>query len=92
MNGIFLAYGKGIKKGKKIKGAKIYDIAPTVLHIFGLPIPKDMDGKVLDDIFEKDSEFIKRKKVYIEYEREKEKIRTKIKNIKMKLQLFIVGG
>jgi len=51
MNGVFLAFGSGIQKNKKIENAKIYDIAPTILHIFGLPIPEDMDGKVLTNIF-----------------------------------------
>jgi len=51
MNGIFVAKGPRIKKGIKIDGAKIYDIAPTILHIFGLPIPNEMDGRVLKEIF-----------------------------------------
>ena len=40
--GIFLAYGKRIKKDQRVD-ARIYDIAPTILHLFGLPIPNDMD-------------------------------------------------
>ncbi len=65
LNGIFLAYGPSIKKGAKIN-AEIYDIAPTILHIFGLPIPKDMDGKVLMRIFEPNSKFAKRKPRYVD--------------------------
>lgn len=89
LNGIILAYGKGIKKGYKIDVAKIYDIAPTILYIFGLPIPNDMDGRVLTEIFEEDSEFAKRKQLYVDsscYERkqEDEKLRKAIKNLKLK--------
>lgn len=89
LNGIFLAYGPGIKKGYEIKNAKIYDIAPTILHIFGLPIPNDMDGRVLMEIFEPDSEFAKRKPVYVDpsyYKRkqEDEKLKKAIKNLKLK--------
>ena len=89
LNGIFLAYGRGIKKGHKIEGAKIYDIAPTILHIFGLLIPNDMDGRVLTEIFEQDSEFAKRRPVYVDpsyYERkqEDEKLRKAVKNLKIK--------
>lgn len=80
--GIFLAYGPGIKKGYEIKNAKIYDIAPTLLYIFGLPVPKDMDGRVLKEIFEGNSEFIKRKIVYQVVKNEKEKIRKRIKDLK----------
>jgi len=88
LNGIFLAYGLGGKKGYKIENAKIYDIAPTILHIFGLPIPNDMDGRVLMEIFEEDSEFAKRKPEYVDpsyYEgkREKERIKEKIKKLKL---------
>jgi len=57
--GIFMACGSDIKKGKEIKNATIYDTAPTILHIFNIPIPKDMDGKVLREIFKEDSEFVK---------------------------------
>ncbi|MFA4662853.1 alkaline phosphatase family protein [Pyrococcus kukulkanii] len=87
--GIFLAYGSRIKKGHKIKGAKIYDIAPTLLHIFGLPIPNDMDGRVLMEIFEEDSEFAKREPKYVDpsyYEKrqEDEKLKKAIRNLKLK--------
>lgn len=86
-DGIFMASGPGIKKGNEIKDAKIYDLAPTILHIFGLPIPNDMDGRVLTEIFEQDSELAKRKPVYVDpgyYEKknEKEKLRSKIKKLK----------
>ncbi|NJE06961.1 hypothetical protein E3E31_00115 [Thermococcus sp. M39] len=89
LDGIFLAYGPGIKKGYKIENAKIYDIAPTILHIFGLPIPNDMDGRVLMEIFEEDSEFAKRKPKYVDpsyykKKQEDEKLKKAIKNLKLK--------
>ena len=60
LDGILLTYGKDFKKidtdkeieeDKKKKYPHIYDITPTVLHIFGLPIPEDIDGRVLEEIF-----------------------------------------
>jgi len=88
LNGIFLAYGPGIKKGQRVD-AKIYDIAPTILHIFGLPVPNDMDGRVLMEIFEEDSEFAKRKPKYVdpsyyEKKREDEQLKKAINNLKLK--------
>lgn len=81
--GIFLAYGKGIKKGVKLNNVKIYDIAPTILHILGLPIPNDMDGRVLMEIFEPDSEFSKREPSYYEKD-EKQLLKSKIKELKLR--------
>ncbi|WP_157726973.1 alkaline phosphatase family protein [Thermococcus thioreducens] len=87
--GIFFAYGSGIKRRYKIKNAKIYDIAPTILHIFGLPIPNDMDGRVLIEIFEEDSEFTRKKPKYVNssyYEKkyEDEKLKKAIQKLKIK--------
>ena len=81
-DGIFLAYGKEIKKGLKLEGVKIYDVAPTILHIMGIPIPKDMDGRVLKEIFKEDSELAKRPIIHRETG-EKEEIREKIKKMKV---------
>src|SRR5690606_7621438 len=42
--GIFVASGPGIKKKENIYGLSLIDVAPTILHYYGLPIGKDMDG------------------------------------------------
>jgi predicted AlkP superfamily phosphohydrolase/phosphomutase len=49
--GIFIACGPHIKRGVAVANATIYDIAPTILYLQDHPIPGDMDGKVLTDIF-----------------------------------------
>lgn len=51
-DGILILVGQGIRRGTTISNASIMDIAPTVLYRMGLPIPDDMDGKVLLDAFE----------------------------------------
>jgi len=45
-----LALGPGIEAGP-LEGARIIDIAPTALHAMGLPVPDDMDGRVLTELF-----------------------------------------
>jgi predicted AlkP superfamily phosphohydrolase/phosphomutase/tetratricopeptide (TPR) repeat protein len=51
--GIFVTAGPNIKHNEKVFGLGLIDIAPTILHMFNLPIGKDMDGKVALDIFDK---------------------------------------
>jgi predicted AlkP superfamily phosphohydrolase/phosphomutase len=48
--GIFVAAGPDILAGGRIEGARIVDVAPTVLYALGLPIPEDMDGRPLLEI------------------------------------------
>jgi arylsulfatase A-like enzyme len=78
--GILAIRGKGIKENYRIKNAHIIDLAPTILHMFGLPVPKYMDGRVLTEIFKPDSEFARRKVKYSSYE--KVVIRDKIRRLK----------
>ena len=53
-DGIFVDAGPGIRSGATIEGARIVDVAPTVLYALGLPIPEDMDGRPLLEIFDHD--------------------------------------
>jgi tetratricopeptide (TPR) repeat protein len=50
--GIFAARGPDLKRGGQVYGANLLDICPTLLHLFGLPMGEDMDGKVLAGIYE----------------------------------------
>lgn len=52
MNGILMVTGPSIRRDMTIEHAKIIDIAPTILHIMNVPIPSNMDGRVLKEIFE----------------------------------------
>jgi predicted AlkP superfamily phosphohydrolase/phosphomutase len=53
-NGILMVRGNRIKRGCVLEEAHIMDLAPTILYMMGLPVPDDMDGKVLSGIFEPD--------------------------------------
>lgn len=54
LSGIIIAYGPDITFGSKIDGAKIWDIAPTILHMYGVPLPEGLDGKILRKLFNQD--------------------------------------
>ncbi|MFN2136282.1 MAG: alkaline phosphatase family protein [Candidatus Promineifilaceae bacterium] len=49
MNGIFLAYGAAIRRGVELEGSSLVDLAPTILHLMGLPVPNYMDGRILEE-------------------------------------------
>jgi arylsulfatase A-like enzyme len=46
----------------------VIDFAPTLLHLLGQPVPRDMDGKVLDALFK--PEFLQTHPVRYEDEKE----------------------
>jgi predicted AlkP superfamily phosphohydrolase/phosphomutase len=53
--GILIAKGPGIPAGRQL-GAGLMDVAPTVLHLSGVPVPDEADGQVLLDLFEENAE------------------------------------
>jgi predicted AlkP superfamily phosphohydrolase/phosphomutase len=46
-HGVFIAWGPCVRRGVTVDGAHIADLAPTILHLMGVPVPRDMDGRVL---------------------------------------------
>jgi predicted AlkP superfamily phosphohydrolase/phosphomutase len=50
MNGILMAYGPDIQPIGQFHGAHLIDLAPTLLHLAGLAVPADMDGRVLGEM------------------------------------------
>jgi len=53
-DGIFIACGPGVKAGETLARRQIVDVAPTLLHSLGLPIPEDFEGAVAENFFEPD--------------------------------------
>lgn len=51
MDGILIAYGSNVRRGAVVEGAGIIDIAPTILAVLGEPIPEEMDGSVVNELF-----------------------------------------
>lgn len=64
MNGILIMYGYPFKKGKTIDRACLYDIAPTILYLLGISIPRDVDGEVLIQAIDED--FLNKNKIVYE--------------------------
>ena len=57
MEGVFIARGPALRPGAALPpDASLLDIAPTVLHLLGVPVPGEMDGRVLTEIL--DPEFV----------------------------------
>ena len=49
--GIIIVSGQGVQPGPGLKDARLVDLAPTILARLGLPIPPQMDGRVLSEAF-----------------------------------------
>jgi predicted AlkP superfamily phosphohydrolase/phosphomutase len=49
-DGFLMIHGPRVKPGM-IKKAGVFDIAPTILYLMDLPVGKNMDGRVLREIF-----------------------------------------
>ncbi len=45
--GMLIMKGGPARKGVRVEGAQITDLAPTILYTMGAPIPRDMDGRPL---------------------------------------------
>jgi predicted AlkP superfamily phosphohydrolase/phosphomutase len=83
MNGLFAGTGNDIVNAGYLGNTlSIYDIAPTILHMFGLPVPTDMDGRIITEIFKKGSEPAEREIKYQAADTEKERIKDRIKRLK----------
>ena len=81
-NGLFLFAGHGIRQNKRLEGITIFDLAPTILHLMAVPIPDDMDGRVLEEIFQEGSEPARRDVRRLSGAGEKERIVAKIEDLK----------
>ena len=46
-HGIFIMKGQGVEGRGQRDGLNLLDVAPTVLSLMGIEIPKDMEGKVI---------------------------------------------
>jgi len=49
--GIFICSGEGIKANNKLQNLKAEDITPTILQMFGLSVPENCDGRIIDELF-----------------------------------------
>jgi predicted AlkP superfamily phosphohydrolase/phosphomutase len=46
-HGIFIMDDRTGRGGKELQGLNLMDVAPTVLDLFGMPVPDDMQGRVI---------------------------------------------
>lgn len=49
--GVFYAWGAGIRRGARVKPMQVYDIAPTLLHALSISADEPFDGRVAQEIF-----------------------------------------
>lgn len=50
-DGIFIFCGPNVEKGIEIDPVNIVDISPTILYDLNVPVPDDLDGRVIENAF-----------------------------------------
>jgi predicted AlkP superfamily phosphohydrolase/phosphomutase len=53
LDGMLVMWGPGIRQGAKLKSAHIMDVMPPLLQIMDIPVPSDVDGRVISEALEK---------------------------------------
>ena len=56
-DGVVFAVGDGIRRGALLERGSVLDLAPTLLYLMGLPVARDMEGRVWTEIL--DEEFLR---------------------------------
>jgi len=51
-DGVLFALGPGVRAGARVEGADLYDVAPTVLALYGAPVSREFTGRPLQELFE----------------------------------------
>jgi len=88
MNGLFSGAGDDIVNSRYLGTVfSIFDVAPTILHIMGLPVPDDMDGRVLTEILREGSEPARRKVKYRQVDAERERIKDRVRRLRKSSRL-----
>lgn len=54
-HGIFLSWGPDVRTDPQLEGLSVVDVAPTVLHSLGMPIPERADGRAIEELFRAES-------------------------------------
>jgi hypothetical protein len=52
-DGVLMLYGEGVQAGALLTGARLVDVAPTLMYALHLPVARDLDGQVLTPAFAK---------------------------------------
>jgi predicted AlkP superfamily phosphohydrolase/phosphomutase len=53
-DGIFFMLSPFCRSGIELKDLKLTDLCPTILFLLGIPIPTDIDGNVITEVFQED--------------------------------------
>ena len=49
--GVLIASGGPILRGARVEGARVFDVAPTILALLGVPVSSELEGVVLEGLF-----------------------------------------
>ena len=49
-SGFLFAIGPGVRAGQRFGRASLTDVTPTALYLLGLPIARNLDGRIIDSI------------------------------------------
>lgn len=80
MDGVLIAAGGDMVTSDNFAGARLMDLAPTIMHMLELPVPSGMDGTVLTSIFRPGSRYLKEKVRYAD-EASAENLRRTARNL-----------
>jgi predicted AlkP superfamily phosphohydrolase/phosphomutase len=50
--GLLAMAGDGVRAGAVADGASLLDVAPTILYLMGLPVGRDMEGRILTELLD----------------------------------------
>ena len=80
--GVLFVSGPQSREGLELQSAHIYDVAPTILTILGVPLPKDIDGKTLAMAFRPDGPIAMEETKRGETRAESKEISDRVKRLK----------